>query len=124
MRERKAASATLFARLGGHITLKAHADGKVVASFDHQSVELGKFSAGAADRAQDLRVGLPISSFVPVDRVTDKEIDLLARRLARLGLMEYRLAPSRRGEDQVVIEPQVPDSVSYTHLTLPTKRIV
>ena len=109
MRERKAASATLFARLGGHITLKAHADGKIVASFDHQSVELGKFSAGAADRAQDLRVGLPISSFVPVDRVTDKEIDLLARRLARLGLMEYRLAPSRRGEDQVVIEPQVPD---------------
>jgi SagB-type dehydrogenase family enzyme len=31
------------------------------------------------------------------------------QRLARRGLLEYRLARSRRGKDQVVIEPQVPD---------------
>ena len=39
----------------------------------------------------------------------DKEIDLLVRRLARRGLLEYRLGHARDGKDQVVIEPQVPD---------------
>jgi SagB-type dehydrogenase family enzyme len=33
----------------------------------------------------------------------------LVRRLARHGLLEYRLGRSRSGEDLVVIEPQVPD---------------
>ena len=39
----------------------------------------------------------------------DKEIHDLARRLARHGLLEYRLARSRDSEDLVVIEPQSPD---------------
>jgi SagB-type dehydrogenase family enzyme len=101
--------ATLSARLGGHITLEAQTGGEIVACFDGFSVGLGKFSANAADRAQDLRIGLPLSSFESHTRNIDKEIYLLVRRLAAHGLLEYRLGGSRNGEDQVVIEPQVPD---------------
>src|SRR5204863_3399600 len=39
---------------------------------------------------------------------TDKEIHLLVRRLARRGLVEYRLARTPKGDGDVVIEPQVP----------------
>jgi SagB-type dehydrogenase family enzyme len=101
--------ATLSARLGGHVTLEARADGNIVAGFDGYSVGLGQFSAAAADRAQDLRIGLPLGSFASDRRSIDKEIHLLVRRLARHGLLEYRLGRSRNGEDQVVIEPQAPD---------------
>ena len=101
--------ATLSARLGGHVTLETRADGNIVVGFDGYSVGLGKFSAAAADRAQDLRVGLPLGSFASGGRRLDKEIHLLVRRLATHGLLEYRLGRSRNGEDQVVIEPQAPD---------------
>ena len=101
--------ATLSARLGGHVTLEARTGGEIVACFDGFSVGLGKFSASAADRAQGLRVGLPLSSFASHSRNIDKEIYPLVRRLAAHGLLEYRLGGSRNGEDQVVIEPQVPD---------------
>src|SRR5215470_11864299 len=107
-RGRRAAPATLSARLVGHVTLQAHSNGEIVACFDDQSVGLGKFSAAAADRAQDLRMGLPLGSFASGGGRLDKEIDLLVRRLARHGLLEYRLG-RRNGEDLVVIEPQVPD---------------
>ena len=106
---RRAAPATVSARLGGQVTLEAHANGEIVACFDGYSVGLGTFSAGAADRAQDLRMGLPLASFASTRRNIDKEIDLLVRRLASHGLLEYRLGRSRNGEDLVVIEPQVPD---------------
>ena len=89
--------------------LEAQANGNILACFDGYSVELGTFSAGAADRAQDLRVGLPLASFVPSRRTIDKEIHLLVRRLARHGLLEYRLQRSPNDDDQVVIEPQVAD---------------
>ncbi len=108
-RGRGAAPATVSARLGDRVTLEAHANGKIVASFDGYSVGLGTFSAGAADRAQDLRMGLPLASFASGGRNIDKEIDLLVRRLARHGLLEYRLRGSQNDEDQVVIEPQVAD---------------
>jgi len=108
-RGRRAAPATFSARLGGHVTLEVHSNGEIVACFDSHSVGLGKFSAGAADRAQELRIGLPLSSFSSDGRNIDKEIHLLVRRLARHGLLEYRLGRSRNGEDLVVIEPQVPD---------------
>jgi SagB-type dehydrogenase family enzyme len=108
-RGRRATPATLAARLGGHVTLEARSDGNIVACFDGHSVDLGKFSAGAAQRAQDLRVGLPLGSFASGGRNIDKEIHLLVRRLAGLGLLEYRLGRSRNGEDEVVIEPQMPD---------------
>jgi SagB-type dehydrogenase family enzyme len=109
MRGRRAAPAALSARLVGHVTLQAHSNGEIVACFDAQSVDLGKFSAAAADRAQGLRMGLPLGSFASDRRRLDKEIHLLVRRLARHGLLEYRLGRRRNGEDLVVIEPQVPD---------------
>jgi SagB-type dehydrogenase family enzyme len=97
------------ARLGGHVTLEAQANGKILACFGGYSVELGAFSAGAAKRARELRVGLPLASLVSSRRAIDQEIHLLVRRLAGHGLLEYDLRRSRRGADQVVIEPQVAD---------------
>jgi SagB-type dehydrogenase family enzyme len=108
-RARPAAPANVSARLRGHVRLEAHGNGEIVAGFDGYSVGLGRFSADAADRAQELRIGLPFSSFASGRRNIDKEIGLLVQRLARRGLLEYRLGRSRKGEDLVVIEPQVPD---------------
>jgi SagB-type dehydrogenase family enzyme len=105
---RRIAPPAISARLTGHITLEAHPDGSLLACFDGHAVGLGKFSAGAVDRAQELRTGLPLGSFAS-DSLVDKEIDLLVRRLARRGLVEYRFARSADDMDQVVIEPQVPD---------------
>jgi SagB-type dehydrogenase family enzyme len=103
----------LSVRLVGHVTLEARADGEIVACFDGASVGLGTYSVVAAERAQDLRIGLPFGSFASdgkdKDKGIDKEIHLLVRRLAGHGLLEYRLGRSRNGVDQVVIEPQVPD---------------
>ncbi len=107
-RGRRAAPQTISARLSSHIALEARADGKIAACFDGYSVGLGTFSAGAAERAQDLRAGLPLASFAS-GRNLDKEIDLLVRRLARHGLLEYGLRHSQNDEDQVVIEPQIAD---------------
>jgi SagB-type dehydrogenase family enzyme len=106
---RRAAPPTISARLSGHVTLEARANGEIAACFDGYSVGLGTFSAGAAERAQDLRVGLPLASFASGGREIDKEIRLLVRRLARHGLLEYRVARSRNDDDQIIIEPQAPD---------------
>ena len=54
-------------------------------------------------------MGLPLSSFESEGPNFDKEVLRLLRRLAGHGLLEYRLGRSLHGEDQVVIEPQVPD---------------
>ncbi|MGP0059450.1 MAG: SagB family peptide dehydrogenase [Beijerinckiaceae bacterium] len=106
---RRAAPAHVSARLRSQVTLETHANGEIVAYFDRNSLALGTFNAGAADRAQDLRTGLALASFASDRRKIDKEIDLLVRRLARSGLLEYRLGRSHDGEDQVVIEPQIAD---------------
>ena len=116
-RGQAAAPATLSARLVGHVTLEARPDGHVVADVDGHPIGLGQFSAGVAEHAQNLRAGLPLASFASGRRPIDKEVELLVRRLAVHGLVEYRLGRSRnrgdqrgdQGEDQVVIEPQVPD---------------
>jgi len=108
-RGRKVAPPGISARLNGHVTLDAQADGSIAACFDGYSVGLGKFSAGAVGRAQNLRTGLPLDSFVAGSRNVDQEIDLLVRRLARSGFLEYRLGLPGDGKDQAVIEPQVPD---------------
>jgi SagB-type dehydrogenase family enzyme len=107
-RGRKTAPA-IAARLNARVTLQAQADGSIAATFDGYSVSLGKFSTGAADRAQGLRTGLPLSTFSQGGSAIDKEIDLLVLRLARSGLLEYRLAHAGGDDDQVVIEPQIPD---------------
>jgi SagB-type dehydrogenase family enzyme len=91
------------------VRLEAQANGEVIAAFDGHSVGLGTFSAKVAERAQKLRIGLPLSSFASDSRTTDKEMGLLVRRLAGHGLLEYRLGRSLNGEDLVVIEPLVPN---------------
>jgi SagB-type dehydrogenase family enzyme len=106
---RRIAPPTLAARLSGPVTLKAHPDGSIAACFDGFSVGLGKFGAGAVQSSKQLRAGLPLDAFERDGRTVDKETDLLVRRLARRGLLEYRLAHSPDGKDQVVIEPQLPD---------------
>jgi SagB-type dehydrogenase family enzyme len=108
-RGRRATPATVSARLASRVTLEAHASGKIIACFDGYSVGLGTFSAAAADRAQELRIGLPLTSFASGGRNIDEEIELLVRRLAGHGLLEYRLERSPNDDDQVVIEPQVAD---------------
>jgi len=108
----RATSSTISAVTSAHITLETHPDGNVFACFDGYSVELGKFSGAAALRAQQLRTGLPLKSFESGRNAVEKEVDLLVRRLARRGLLEYRLghqAPGHKENDQVVIEPQMPD---------------
>jgi SagB-type dehydrogenase family enzyme len=94
------------ARLGAHVTLDVHPSGNIRASFGGYSVGLGIFTAGAARAARELRTGLPLAAFAG-RRAVDRETDLLVRRLARHGLVEYCV--ELRGEDQVVIEPQVAD---------------
>jgi SagB-type dehydrogenase family enzyme len=108
-RGRRATPPAISARLSGHVTLEADANGRILVCFNGFSVSLGKFSASAADRAQELRTGLPFESFGSGRRNIDKEVDLLVRRLAKLGLLEYPVRRSPDEEDQVVIEPQVAD---------------
>ena len=106
---RPTAPATLSARLRRHVTLEADSAGRLVAGSGGFSLDLGRFGADVIKRAQRLRAGLPVASFASGRRKDGKEIDVLVRRLARHGLLEYRLHGSRIGEDAVVIEPQLPD---------------
>jgi SagB-type dehydrogenase family enzyme len=105
---RRTTAPGIFARLSGHVTLDSQPDGSIAASFDGYAVGLGKFSADATKRAQDLRKGLPLGEFAPDGDPVEREVDLLVRRLARRGLLEYRLGRSGK-KDQVVVEPQRPD---------------
>ena len=98
----------ILAVASAHIELDIRADGNIFASFNGYQVELGKFSGDACTRAQLLRTGLPLLSFVSGRSAVDKEIDILVQRLARSGLLEYRLAQGSGAQDQVVIEPQMP----------------
>ena len=86
---RRATAPAISAVTSAHITLETHADGNVFACFDGYSVELGKFSGAAALRAQQLRTGLPLKSFESGRNAVEKEVDVLVRRLARRGLLEF-----------------------------------
>lgn len=105
---RRAAPATVSARLRPHVTLEARASGEIVAYLNGYSASLGTFGAGAADRASKLRAGLPLAAFASGGKINEMT-DLLVRRLAAQGLLEFRLGCSRDGEDLVVIEPQTSD---------------
>ncbi|HEV3186386.1 MAG TPA: dehydrogenase, partial [Xanthobacteraceae bacterium] len=98
---------TIAARLAGHVVLDVQADGSIVARFHGLALDLGTFSAAAVKRARELRTGLKLAAFAS-GRGVDNEIDRLVRRLARHGLVEYRLG-ARNGADRVVIEPQMAD---------------
>jgi SagB-type dehydrogenase family enzyme len=105
-KRRQSAPPSLAARLSGHVTLQIQPSGEIVAGIYGQSVALGTFGPRAVDCAGALRVGLPLDALGSGETDTDKEIALLVRRLARLGLLEYRLGRPRNSDD-VVIEPQV-----------------
>jgi SagB-type dehydrogenase family enzyme len=105
-RRRRAARPLLHARLAGHVALEAQANGDLIVSFGGYSLGLGKLSADATTRAQELRTGLPLAAFAGA-RPVDKEVDSLVRGLARRGLLEYVLRRAPDETDQVVIEPQV-----------------
>jgi SagB-type dehydrogenase family enzyme len=108
-RKVRIAPPAVSARLGAHITLETRADGNIAAHFDGLVIGLGQFSAAAAERARELRTGLPLGSFSADGSTLDKEIDRLVRRLARSGLLEYRLGSAGDDKDQIVIEPQTAD---------------
>src|SRR5262249_44487636 len=82
------------------------ADGNIVAFLGDYSVSLGQVSAAAIARVQNLTTGLPFASFAGKSPVA-REVDALAHRLARHGLLEYRLSLPGDEQDLVVIEPQV-----------------
>jgi SagB-type dehydrogenase family enzyme len=108
MRGRKTSPPLIAARLSEHVTLEGQADGNVVARFEGYGQGLGKFTPAIAKRLGELRSGLPLASMTG-GRAADKEIDLLVRRLARSGLLEYRLGSTRGSRDSIVIEPQIAD---------------
>jgi SagB-type dehydrogenase family enzyme len=94
--------------LNGRFSLQMQADGSIVASLSDYSVNLGQFSAAAMDRTRDLTTGLPLASLAGSSAAA-READLLVHRLARNGLLEYRLFVPRGEQDIVVIEPQAAD---------------
>jgi SagB-type dehydrogenase family enzyme len=111
---RQSPPAILSARLNGHVTIEARAAGDIVARFNGISLALGQFSSAAAARARELNTGLSLTSLASPRKTVDKEVDLLVRRLAARGLLEFRLVRTGRGRgrnDQhlVIIEPQAAD---------------
>ncbi len=106
---RRAAPSTVSARLSNRVTLEVRAGGEIAAAFEGYTVGLGTFSVGTAARAQELRAGLPLEALRSGGRSTDKEINLLLGRLARRGLLEYRLGGGRESDDLVIVEPQAAD---------------
>ena len=104
---RKTATPVLAAHVVEHVTLEGQADGNVVARFEGYAQGLGKFAPAISKRIAEFRTGLPLAS-IASSRAADKEINILVRRLARSGLLEYRFGP-KRGQAGVVIEPQIAD---------------
>jgi SagB-type dehydrogenase family enzyme len=115
-KRRSATPAVLSARLcGDHVMLQAGADGTITASVDGHSANLGKYPLGLLERARALRAGLPLASLAGERQVDDprsaegQELVRLVRRLARHGLLEYRLGSPNGVAEAVVIEPQMAD---------------
>ena len=96
----------LAARLNGHLSLQVQADGSIAGFVNGYPVNLGQLSKAAIDRTRNLTEGLPLASFAGKSAIA-REVDVLVHRLARHGLLEYRLSSPRDGQDLVVIEPQI-----------------
>ncbi len=107
-RARGAGPRTVSARLSAQAELDARPDGHILVHLDGYSLDLGPFSAAAAKRVLALHTGLRLASLGSRRGTIDREIEFLTRRLARRGLLEYPVGPSRDAET-VVIEPQVAD---------------
>jgi SagB-type dehydrogenase family enzyme len=93
-------------RLNRQLSPQMQADGSIAVSVDGNFINLGHISPAAMDCARSLTEGLPLASFAGKGAIA-REVDALARRLARHGLLEYRLSFPRDPHDLVVIEPQV-----------------
>ena len=107
-RGRRAGPRTVSARLSAHATLEARPDGHIIAHFDGYSLDLGTFSAGAANRAQELHTGLPLASLASGGRTTDQEIDHWSGDWP--GMVCWSIPSGDRAtRTTVVIEPQVAD---------------
>lgn len=111
---RKRAAPTLHARVNDQIALEVSPDGKVGVHVDGYAIELGTISPAAVPRAEGLAAGLPVASFSPPRKPADRELELIARRLARSGLLEYPFLPAR-DQARIVIEPQTADY--WPHIT-------
>lgn len=96
----------IAARLNGRFSLQMQADGSIAAVSGDYSVGLGPFSAAAVDRAGHLATGLPLASLAGKG-VLSRQVDVLVRRLAQHGLLDYRLFSPRDAQDLMVIEPQI-----------------
>ena len=101
------AAPILAAHVSEHVRLEGQPDGNVVAHFEGYAQSLGKFAPATSKRVVEFRAGLPLAS-IEGNRAVDKEINLLVRRLARSGLLEYRLGLAG-AKVSVAIEPQVAD---------------
>jgi SagB-type dehydrogenase family enzyme len=91
------------------VTLDIAPDGRIVARFSGHEVSVGTLGPDAAARAQQLRDGLALEALASPASDSDKELLRLVRRLAGHGFLEHRLARTRDGADDAVIEPQMPD---------------
>ncbi len=92
-------------RLNRQLSPQMQADGSIAAVVDGNFVNLGHLSPAAMERARGLTDGLPLASFAGNSAIA-REVDALARRLARHRLLEYRLFHPHDQHDLVVIEPQ------------------
>ncbi len=97
-----AVSPALSVRLGSWARVEAQASGAIVALFQEDSANLGKYGASAVQCLQQLRTGIPLASVAPVSQNADKEIELLVRRLALYGLLEYRIGRPDNGRKLIV----------------------
>jgi SagB-type dehydrogenase family enzyme len=95
-------------RLNRQLSPQMQSDGSFAASVDGNLVNLGHLSPAAMERARGLTDGLPLASFAGKSAVA-REVDALVHRLARHGLVEYRLSFPRDQHALVVIEPQIPE---------------
>src|SRR4029079_17347078 len=113
---RKAGAPVLCARVNHEVQLEVYANGKVGVYIDGNAYELGNISPGTVTRAKGLIDGLPLASFSPARKPADRELEQLARRLARSGLLAYPLVSSR-GNEPVALEPQTSDY--WPHIARP-----
>jgi SagB-type dehydrogenase family enzyme len=71
-------------------------------------MSLGTYGTAALACLQELRIGLPLSRLTSRNDNLGKESELLVRRLANQGLLEFRVGHLHDGADGLaVIEPQV-----------------
>ena len=97
----------LLARLRPEVRLEVHSHGTIYACFDSYSLSMGTFGGATGRRAGELRTGVPLNQLAPGPSL-DKETDLLIRRLASRGLLEFSLHRSGNGPaGSMAIEPQI-----------------